>query len=111
MTTGPHPGDPQTTRRRRRRPEDAPQPWDIPPADEYDIRAVKALAAGVASDGQQKRALDWIIRCAAGTYDLSFRPGVDGHRATDFSEGKRFVGLQLVRLVNMKMPDKPTEKP
>jgi hypothetical protein len=67
---------------RRRRPEDAPQPWDPPPADEYDIRAVKALAAGVASDGQQRRALDWIIRCAAGTYDLSFRPGVDGHRAT-----------------------------
>jgi hypothetical protein len=90
------------------RPASVPQPWDLAPTDEYDIRAVKALAAGVASDGQQKRALDWIIRCAAGTYDLSFRPGIDGHRATDFSEGKRFVGLQLVRLVNMKMPDKPT---
>jgi len=71
---------------------------------------VKALAVGVASDGQQKRALDWIIRSAAGTYDLSFRPGVDGHRATDFSEGKRFVGLALVRLVNMKMPER-TDKP
>jgi hypothetical protein len=91
-----------------RRDRDVRQPWHQPPADEYDIRAVKALAAGVASDSQQKRALDWIIRCAAGTYDLSFRPGQDGNRATDFSEGKRFVGLQLVRLVNMKMPDQPT---
>jgi hypothetical protein len=90
----------------RRRPEENPQPWDPPPANEYDIRAVKALAAGMASDAQQRRALDWIIHRAAGTYDLSFRPGgEDGRRATDFSEGKRFVGLQLVRLVNMKMPD------
>jgi hypothetical protein len=95
----------------RKRGAAIPQPWDVPPADEYDIRAVKALAAGVASDGQQKRALDWIIRVAAGTYDLSFRPGVDGYRATEFAEGKRFVGLQLVRLVNMKMPERPTEKP
>jgi hypothetical protein len=36
---------------------------------------------------------------------------VDGYRATEFAEGKRFVGLQLVRLVNMKMPERPTEKP
>jgi len=89
---------------RRRKAEDAPQPWEPPPADEQDVRAIKALAAGVASEGQQRIALAWIINRAAGTYDLSFRPGPEGSRLTDFAEGKRFVGLQLVRLINIRMP-------
>jgi hypothetical protein len=89
---------------RRRKAEDTPQPWELLSADEQDIRAIKALAAGVASEGQQRIALAWIINRAAGTYDLSFRPGPDGSRLTDFAEGKRFVGLQVVRLINMKLP-------
>lgn len=84
------------------------QPWDPPALDEADIRAFKALAAGVASAGQQKLALDLIVHKLARTYDLSFRPGVDGQRLSDFAEGKRFVGLQIVRLVNLKLPEKPT---
>lgn len=81
------------------------QPWDPAKLDEDEIRAIKALAKGVANDAQQKRALDIIIAKMARTYDLSFRPG-DG-RHTDFSEGKRFVGLQLVGVINMVMPEKP----
>lgn len=84
---------------------DAPQPWDIPPADEHDIRALKALAAGKASEGQQKVALDWIIHKAAGTYDQPFRPGgEDGRRATDFAAGKMHVGQRIVHLINGPMP-------
>lgn len=73
-------------------------PWVPAPYEDEDIRAIRALAAGNASDTQQKRALDWIINSAAGYYDLSFRPGPDGARATDFAEGKRFVGSQIVKL-------------
>ena len=73
-------------------------PWVPAPYEDEDIRAMRALMAGNASDTQQKRALGWIINSASGYYDLSFRPGVDGSRATDFAEGKRSVGAQIVKL-------------
>lgn len=85
----------------------APEPWASFDADDADIAAIKALAAGVANDGQQKRALSMIITRLCGTYDLSFRPGgLAGVRAADFAEGKRHVGNQLVRLTKI-VPKKP----
>jgi hypothetical protein len=74
-------------------------PWHPAPYDEADTYAIKALAAGVANEGQQKRALDWIINTLCGTYDLSYRPESD--RDTAFAEGKRHIGLQLVKQVKM----------
>lgn len=89
----------------------AHQPWHPAPYDPdgADTMAIKALAAGKASEGQQKRALDWIIKTLCGTYDLSFRPGPDGERDTAFAEGKRHVGLQLVKHTLMPVPtrDRP----
>ena len=70
--------------------------WLPAPYDDHDVAAVKALA----NDPAHKRALDWIIHAAAGTYDLSFRPGNDGERDTAFAEGRRFVGLSLVKIIN-----------
>ena len=64
-----------------------------------DVYAIKALAAGNANEAQQRRALDWIIKAAARTYDVSYSPASD--RETSFAEGRRFVGLQVVKLVNM----------
>lgn len=61
--------------------------------------AVKALAAGNANEGQQQRALDWIVRTLCGTYDLTYRP--DSDRDSVFAEGKRFVGLQLVKQMKL----------
>lgn len=67
-----------------------------------DIEAVKALAKGEARPDQQVRALEWIIKTAAGTYEMSFRSDADGgERETAFAEGRRFVGLQLVKLINL----------
>ena len=78
-----------------------PVPPAISPAEwsEYDALAIKALRAGNANEAQQKRALDWIVQHAAKTYDVSFSPVSD--RETSFAEGRRFVGLQIVKLVNM----------
>ena len=85
----------------------AAQPWHPPAYEDYDVRALQALAAGNASDRQQQRALQWIIEAAAGTYDMSYRPGgEDGRRDTDFAEGRRFVGLQIVKLLKL-IPAKP----
>lgn len=70
-----------------------------PPYEIADIGAIKALATGTANEGQQKRALRWIIEVACGTYDLSYRPASD--RETVFAEGRRFVGLQLVKALHL----------
>lgn len=90
----------------------APQPWHPAPYDPdgYDTMAIKALAEGKASEGQQKRALDWILYSACGMRQLSFRPGVDGERDTAFAEGKRFVGLQIVKHITVPVPTKAQPK-
>lgn len=76
-------------------------PWHPAPYEDADIASIKALAAGTASAPQQQRALDWIIHKACATYDLSYRPGEGGERETAFAEGKRFVGLQVVKMVRV----------
>ena len=83
-----------------RKPRDAA--WLPVPVDADDAYALKALQDGVASEFQQRRALNWFISKAAMTYDLSFRSDADGgDRETAFAEGRRFVGLQAVKLLNM----------
>jgi hypothetical protein len=75
---------------------------------------MKALLAGNANEGQQKRALDWIITKACGTYDMSFRAGPDGDRETSFAEGKRHVGNQIIKLMKLSVNRKdgnPKENP
>ena len=74
----------------------APADWD-----EDDARALKALQAGNASDVQQQRALGWIINRACKTYDEPFDP--ENQRATDFLLGRRNVGLQIVKLLKVKL--------
>lgn len=69
------------------------------PFDELEIAAMKALAAGKASEGQQKTALDWIINRAARTYDEPFVPG-HGDLSVHLM-GRRSVGLQIVKLINV----------
>lgn len=66
--------------------------------DDLDVEAIKAVAAGNASEGQQKRALAWIVYKAAMTYDEVFVPGQTdvGHHLT----GRRNVGNQILKLVN-----------
>lgn len=67
------------------------------PFEKADVYALKALAAGVASESQQRRALEWIIK-ACGVADTTHFP--DSQRDTDFANGKRFVGLEIVSKVN-----------
>jgi hypothetical protein len=72
--------------------------------------ALTNLAAGNASEAQQKLALDWILTAAARTYDLAFRPGgQDGERTTSFAAGMQHVGQQIVRA--MKLDPKTLEGP
>ena len=84
----------------------APEPFHPAQYEPADMYAVKAVWAGTANERQQRRALEWILNNVCSTYDLSFRP--DSQRVTDFAEGKRFVGLQIVKAVKLdlsKLPD------
>lgn len=71
---------------------------------EYDlatVMAIRALLSGTANEGQQKAGMDWIITKAANLYDMSYRPDKDGGaRATEFHEGRRFVGSQIVKMTH-----------
>lgn len=75
-----------------------PAAWEVP-----DAAAIQALQRGDASSDQQQRALTFIVNQLAGTYDVSFRAGPDGDRVTAFAEGKRWVGLQIVKLANLSL--------
>lgn len=69
--------------------------------EDADVYAIRALEKGVATEAQQRRALIWIVAKAAGIQDLSFRPG-DPY-TTAFNEGRRYVGTQINKLLNMPM--------
>lgn len=67
---------------------------------EADHAAIQAVAEGLANPEQQKRAIRWIVESAAGVQTLSY--GTDPH-ATAFAEGKRFVGLQIYKLIRLRL--------
>lgn len=70
--------------------------------DPTDIEAVKAVHAGEGDAYQQRRALEWIIRIVAGTYEEPFRSdGEGGERETTFALGRAYVGRQVVKAINM----------
>lgn len=73
----------------------APAEWEPP-----DIAAMQALQRGDATPDQQKRALDWVIMSVCGTYDLTYRTDP---RADAFVSGRRFVGLQIIKALKVKL--------
>lgn len=70
--------------------------YDVP-----TVSAIQALVRGDATEQQQKDAVNWIVNVAAGTYNVSFSEA--GDRETAFSEGRRFVGLQIVKLMKLQI--------
>ena len=83
-----------------------PTPWQPLEPTKADVIALKMVAAGKGDEFHQKRLVDWIINNACETYGLSFRPEeAGGDRATAFAEGRRFVGLQLVKLLKSNPND------
>lgn len=69
-----------------------------PPVEKADIYAIKALAAGSANEGQQKRALAWILNKAAGIQRDPFQE--NNARLTDYMTGRQSVGRMILDLVN-----------
>lgn len=78
-------------------------PWLPAPCELAVTSSIQALAAGTADNHQQQRALKWIIEIAAGTYEPSYRGGSESEVA--FLEGRRYVGLQIVRELKLVVPN------
>lgn len=79
------------------------QAWKPRPYKARDAAAIQALNTGTATDRQQKLALAFIIETLCRTYDVSFDP--DSSRISDFAEGTRWVGLQLVKLTKVSLSE------
>ncbi len=77
------------------------KPWHPEPYEVADAAALQDLQAGTANEGQQQRALKWLINNLCRTYDTQYFP--ESSRDTDFALGKRWVGQQLVKLLNIKL--------
>ena len=79
-----------------------PSAAHFPPSwESADVKAIQSLASGEATPEMQRRALDFMINKVCLTYDLSYRPESD--RETVFAEGRRFTGLQLVKLLSINL--------
>jgi len=81
------------------------EPWLPPKTDAKTIQAFQDLARGTANADQQKRVLHFTINSLCCTYDLSYRP--DSSRNTDFAEGKRWVGLQIIKYLHLNSMNEP----
>ncbi|BBP51242.1 hypothetical protein PHLH3_08680 [Pseudomonas sp. St386] len=83
-----------------KKPADFPHAW-LPVSDWElaDVTALQAMERGDANADQQKRALAWIINKACWTYESTYSP-VSEHDGT-FAQGRRFAGLQIVKLLKI----------
>lgn len=76
-------------------PANLPAVYGIP-----DVAAIQALAFGTATPDQQRRALEWIVNSACGTYDSEYRSNDREHA---YASGRRFVGLQIVKMTKLNL--------
>lgn len=74
------------------------------PEDKPHVTALKALAEGRADENQQRIAFDFIIKRVCGVDETAwFDDAEGGERASSFASGRRYVGLQLRRWVDLPM--------
>lgn len=72
----------------------------VPPKYErHHVAAFQALAEGCAEPHQQKVALAYLLTTLCGVQDLSYRP--DSVRETDLFEGRRFVGANILKFLQL----------
>jgi hypothetical protein len=88
-------------------------PWDNVPLTPSELASVKAVADGLANPDQQRLAFRVIVDKLCNVRGLSFAAGgEEGRRATDFAEGKRWVGATLQNdIVSRPWPVNPRGAP
>jgi len=78
-------------------------PWEPAEYDSAIVTAVQHLVAGTCEPQLQQKFIDWLIHECCDTYGMSFRPDdKGGHDAMVFAEAKRYVGNQVVKMLQLK---------
>lgn len=70
-----------------------PQPWHPAVWDADDVQGVKRMAE------QHPKAMRFVIEQVCGTYDETYFP--DSERNSAYAQGKRKVGMELVKFINL----------
>lgn len=65
------------------------------------VVALQCVAAGTATEDQQRMFMRWLIDDICMVGNLSFSP--DSVRESDFGEGRRFVGLQIGKIIRLNV--------
>ncbi len=89
-------------------------PWDPVDLTPSEIASIKALSDGQAEPEQQRIAWRTIVEKVCGVDAMSFTVlgSIDGQRATDFAEGKRWVGKTLrTQIAGREYPVNPRGAP
>lgn len=74
---------------------------------EEQAAAIRALAKGNASPGQQRDALLWIVDEACGNWGDGFSPGKPD--VTTYMNGRRSVALQITAVLRSRPSKKETK--
>lgn len=92
----------------------APLPWDLIDMSATELASIRAVSEGAADPEQQRIAYRAIIHKLCGVDRASFTIlGPDeGRRASDFAEGKRWVGNTIrFQIVGREYPVDPRGAP
>jgi len=77
-------------------------PYNPPKMSSAIVYAAKAVFAGEALKDQQRLFIEWLTIEVCRTRDLPWFPGgLEGDRDTCLANGKRFVGLSVLRAIDM----------
>lgn len=65
-----------------------------------EIAALNAVVEERATPQQAKMAMEWVMREGCRMNDMSFHlGGLDGQRASDFAEGRKWPGYMIRRVI------------
>ena len=78
--------------------------WFACESEAGDIGAAKAMLAGEATPEQQKRFMAWLVNNACGYNEAAWEP--DNSHATSFEAGRRYVGIQIIKLTKLDLKAK-----
>ena len=79
----------------------APLPYQPAEYELADFSAVQALQRGDATPLQQQRALRWVLEKVCEVGGLGWHP--DGGESAAFVAGRRFVGLQILKAIQVNV--------
>jgi len=74
--------------------------FGMPELTKAEILAIKSVGSGVANEGQQKMALEVIVRKLGGTYEVCPDPML-----LQIHEGRRIPGSLIAQILNMTIKE------